>query len=230
MIDGISRNNLNDRILKRLRIAKPWQPDILLVQGQSRPAVVKDYKPRAFLYRVFVGLLSIWREVQMYQRTAGIRGIPNCYGKLDRYALVLEYIPGKTGSDFKAGELPREFFVKLQAIVDQVHARGIVLCDLRNRRNVLITEQFEPYLIDLTTAFERGSRINFPKNFLFNLFYQDDLLGISKLKKKLAPELLSPEEDEKLSRGLFLQKEAMAVRNFCVRWLKKLVAHKKESG
>jgi hypothetical protein len=224
-IDGIRRNNLHERTLKRLRVAKPWQPDILLVQGDSGPAVVKDYKPRPYLYRVFVGLVSVWNEVRMYEKLSGIPGIPRCHGKLDRYAIVVEYIPGRNGSEVKAGEVKRDFFIKLKTVVDQVHARGVVLCDLRNRKNVLITDRLDPYIIDLTTAFQRGGRWNLPKNFLYDLFHQDDLLGIAKLKKKLAPELLSDDEAQKLSSGLFLQREAMAVRDFCVRWLKKLVDH-----
>jgi len=55
-IDGITRENLVQRCLKPLRSAKPWQPDIWLVRGDAEPVVVKDYKPRPFLYRFFVGL------------------------------------------------------------------------------------------------------------------------------------------------------------------------------
>ena len=223
-VDGISRDNLRDRVTEELRKGKPWQPDILLVKGHSGPVVVKDYHHRPFLYRAFVGLFSIWHENRMYRKLAGISGIPQCYGKLDRHAIVLEYIPGRNASKLSVGQVTPDFFVRLQKIVDQVHARGIVLCDLRNRKNVMVTDRLEPYIIDLCTAFQRGSRWNLPKNFLFDLFYQDDLLGVAKLKKKVAPELLSPEEAGKLSEGLFLQREAMAVRDFCVRWLKKMVA------
>ena len=160
----------------------------------------------------------------MYRKLQGLAGIPKYYGRVDRYAFAIEYIPGQTASQLKQGEIPAEFFRKLEGIIDAVHARGIVLCDMRNKKNVMITKTFDPYIIDLCTAFHSGSRWNFPRRFLFRLFYQDDLMGIAKLKSQLLPQLLSSDEVRRLRDGLFLQKEAMAVRNFCVRWLKKLVS------
>jgi len=223
-IDGITRENLSTRLIEPLRPAKPWQPDILLVRGNTAPVVVKDYRPRGFLYRFFVGLISTWNEARIYRKLAGIPGIPRCQGKLDRYAVVIEYVRGRNASQVKPGELPHEFFHRLKRIVDSVHERQIVLCDLRNKKNVLISETGEPYLIDLCTAFERGGRWNPIRIWIYGIFFQDDEMGLAKLKRRLAPELLAPEEAERLDRGLFMQKEAVAVRNFCVRWLKQLVS------
>ena len=222
-IDGISRENFRLRMRGELRKAKPWQPDILLVRGDSKQIVIKDYHARSFLYRFFVGLFSIWHENRMYQKLVGIKGIPECYGKIDRYAIALEFIPGRTVSRLQVGEVTAVFFDRLRSIVDQIHARGIVVCDLRNRKNVMVTNASDPYVIDFCTAFQKGSRWNLPRNLLFRIFYQDDLLGIAKIKRRLAPELLSSDEIKKLEEGLFLQKSVVAVRNFCVYWLKKLV-------
>jgi hypothetical protein len=223
-IDGITRENLLQRCLKPLRSAKPWQPEILLVRGDAGPIVVKDYKTRPFLYRFFVGLPSTWNEARMYRKLAGLGGIPRFYGKLDRYALAMEYIEGRNASTYKTGQLPHDFFHSLKRIIDSVHERNIVLCDLRNRKNILISNNGEPYLIDFCTAFERGRRWSFLRNGLHRIFTQDDYLGLAKLKRHLAPELLTAEEADRLDRGLFLQHEAVAVRNFCVRWLKQLVS------
>jgi len=223
-IDGVTRENLAQRCIEPLRPAKPWQPDILLVRGNAGRFVVKDYRPRPFLYRFFVGLPSIWNEARMYRNLAGLRGIPRFYGKLDRYAVAIEYIEGRNASAFKAGDLPHDFFHRLKRIVDSVHDRKIVLCDLRNKKNIMVSKDGEPYLIDLCTAFERGSRWSFFRNWLHGIFSQDDYIGLAKLKRQLAPELLTREEADRLDQGLFLQKEAVAIRNFCVRWLKQLVS------
>jgi hypothetical protein len=223
-IDGITRGNLVERRIEPLRPAKPWQPDILLVRGDTGSVVVKDYRPRGFLYRFFVGLPSTWNEARIYRKLAGIGGIPRCHGKLDRYAVVIKYIEGRNASKVKPGELPPEFFHGLKRIVDAVHERRIVLCDLRNKKNILVSKSGEPYLIDLCTAFERGRGWNPIRNWIYGIFYQDDYIGLSKLKRQLAPELLTPEEADKLDRGLFMQKQTVAIRNFCVRWLKQLVS------
>ena len=223
-IDGITRENLVPRRIEPLRPAQPWQPDIWLVRGDTGPVVVKDYRPRGFLYRFFVGLPSTWNEARIYRKLAGIGGIPRCHGTLDRYAIVIEYIDGRNASKVKPGELPHEFFHRLKRIVDAVHERRIVLCDLRNKKNVMVSKTGEPYLIDLCTAFEQGRRWNLIRNWIYGIFHQDDDLGLAKLKRRLAPELLTPEEADQLDRGLFMQKEAVAVRNVCVRWLKRFVS------
>ena len=222
--DGITRENLKERVIDVLRPAKPWQPDVLLARGDRETVVVKDYRRRGFLYRFFVGLPSTWNEFRMYRRLEGLEGIPRCAGRIDRYALAIEFIEGRNASAFQPGQLPGEFFDRLRRIVDAVHARNVVICDLRNKKNVMVTPDGRPVLIDLCTAFGRGRFWNPLRTWLFGVFYQDDLLGVAKLKRHLAPDLLTPEEDRKLTEGLFLQREAMAVRDFCVRWLKKLVA------
>jgi hypothetical protein len=224
MADGITRANLAERTERFLRRGRPWQPDVLLVRGDTGARVVKDYRPRPALYRIGVGLFSVWQEARMYRRLQGLDGIARCFGTLDRWALAIEYIDGRSAAICRPGDLPPAFFRRLDEIVAGVHARGVVLADLRNRKNVLVTPDHRPYLIDLVTAFERGRAWNLPRNLLHRVFRQDDLLGVIKLKRRLAPELVTPEEAARLDRGLFLQKPAMAARDFVVRWLKRLVA------
>lgn len=203
--------------------SKPWQPDLYLIRYGSKEAVFKDYAKKDFICRLFVGITAIYREAYIYKRLGGLSGIPKFIGKVDRYAIIVEYINGKDASRCREGELPPIFFARLREIIDMVHARGIVLCDMRNSKNVLVSVDQEPYLIDFSTAFERGFRINILRNFIFNIFYQDDLLGISKLKRQIAPHLLTREEEEKLNKGLFLQKEAIFVRNHIRSILRRLV-------
>jgi predicted Ser/Thr protein kinase len=223
-VNGINRENLEARKIEEIRRGRPWEPDILLVRGDTQPCVIKDYRRRPFLYREGVGVLSVWNEARMYGKLSGVSGIPRCYGRLDRHAIAIEYISGRNASKVKPDELPPEFFASLQAIVNRVHEKGIVLCDLRNRKNVMVSDDLQPYLIDLCTAFERGSRWNILRRLAFNAFFEDDLMGVAKLKKKLRPELLTAAEADRLRNGLFMEKEIVAVRNFCVRWLKKMVA------
>jgi hypothetical protein len=220
---GIKRTDLARYPVKVLRAGKPWQPDILLVETDGGRCVVKDYKPRGLLCRVGLGLWSVAHEAAMYRRLSGQAGIPRYYGKLDRYALAVEYIPARSAAELKGRPVPAIFFDRLRELVDRIHDRGFVLADLRNRGNVLITETFEPYLVDLCTAFDRGAWFNLPKRLLHRIFFQDDLLGVLKLKRHLAPDLLTREEAERLDRGLFMEKSVVRLRNWCVRWLKKTV-------
>lgn len=223
LLSGLSRSNLENQTVRYVRRGKPWQADLLLVKLNGNLGLVKDYSKRPWLYRMFVGRVSTWRERTIYQKLQGLPGIPRFFGRLDRYALVVEYIPGQAASQVKPGLVGPEFFDRLQSVVDRIHQRGIVLCDLRHTANIIVSDQGEPFLVDFCTAFERGSRWNIFKKWFYDLFHQDDLLGIAKLKKHLAPELLSDEERDKLERGLFLQGPAIRIRNFSRKWLKKLV-------
>ena len=223
LLAGLSRSNLANQTVQYVRRGKPWQADLLLVKLNGKMGLVKDYSKRPWLYRVFVGRASTWRERVIYQKLQGLPGIPRFFGRIDRYALVVEYIPGQAASQVKPGLVGPEFFDRLQSVVDRIHQRGIVLCDLRHTANIIVSDQGEPYLVDFCTAFERGSWWNIIKKWLYELFHQDDLLGIAKLKKHLAPELLSDEERDKLERGLFLEGPAIRIRNFSRKWLKKLV-------
>ncbi|MFQ5455259.1 MAG: hypothetical protein ACE5EA_03510 [Nitrospirota bacterium] len=222
----VAREDFKECCIKEyLRRGKPWQPDVLLIEKDSQLIVIKDYLHRPFLYRVFVGIWSVWRESYIYRRLNGLSGVPKFYGKIDRYALAIEYIKGKNASECKKEDISKDFFIRLKEIVDIIHEKGIVICDMRNNKNIIIRDDGMPYIIDYCTAFERGYKINLIRNFIFNIFWQDDMLGIAKLKKRTAPELLSKEEEDGLTNGLFLQKEAIFIRKIVTKWLKKLTAN-----
>jgi tRNA A-37 threonylcarbamoyl transferase component Bud32 len=218
----LTRRELEGCIQEYIRKDALWKPDILLVKKDAHLAVVKDYAYQPFLYRFFVGIFANHREMKIYEKLKGVRGVPKIYGRIDRYAMVLSYIDGRNTDKCVPGELDDSFFKKLREIVDEIHDRGIVLCDLRNARNIMVGEHGEPYLIDLCTAFCRGGRFNFIRNFAHDIFYQDDLLGIAKLKSNLAPHLLTEEEREKLRRGLTFQRQAIWIRNVGRKVLKKI--------
>jgi len=59
-----------------------------------------------------------------------------------------------------------------------------------------------------------------------NLFAQDDRLGVIKLKQRLAPHLVSREESARYQKGVFMQAQAIALRKWSRRWLKRLVGVK----
>lgn len=223
LLSGLNRSNLEGQTVQYVRRGKPWQADLLLVKLNGKLGMVKDYSKRPWLYRIAVGMLSTRREELIYKKLQGLPGVPRLFGQLDRYALVVEYIPGKDASKVKPGLVGPDFFDKLEGAVNRIHERGIVLCDLRHVANIIVSDQGDPYLVDFCTAFERGSRWNIFKKWLYHLFHQDDLLGVIKVKKHLAPDLLSDEERTRLDRGVFLQGPAIRLRNFSRKWLKKLV-------
>lgn len=208
--------------MRTIREGYRWKPDIFLLKKDDRYLVVKDYAGKSFVFRFFVGGFSNWREDRIYRKLKGLRGLPEYIGLIDHYAIAVSYVPGRNAAELKPGELTPDFFAKLRNLVDAVHARGVVLCDLRNIKNVIVGDDGEPYLIDFATAFGKGGRLNFIQNGLYRIFYQDDLLGIAKLKRIRAPHLLTNEEALALEKGVFLQKQAIFIKQWGRPLLRKL--------
>ncbi|WP_100638806.1 RIO1 family regulatory kinase/ATPase [Marinobacter salexigens] len=75
------------------------------------------------------------------------------------------------------GEIPKEFFVKLYAAVQQLHQTGMVHLDLGNSGNILMTPSGEPKIIDFGSAVLLKHLPIMSKNWA----RKKDLLGVLKL-------------------------------------------------
>jgi len=218
----LTRAELGSHTTELFRAGRYWQPDLFIVQWQGRRYIVKDYRARPPVYRWSVGMLATCREAKNYTRLAGATGIPAFGGRIDQYALAVEFIPGRNADRFKKGELPAAFFTELRSIIQGVHDRGVVLGDLRNSKNIMVTEQGRPMLIDFSTGFGRGGWWNPLQRWLYRIFEQDDFLGVAKLKRRYAPELMTDEERRGLEEGLPFERPAHALRDAfktVVKWL-----------
>jgi len=201
---------------------KQAQANIWLTRINNQLVAVKDYRLKGFLFKILFGRWLIRREFEIYKKLQGIKGIPQVYKLLDKDAFILEYIEGTDCSKLEKGSLPEVFFSQLKDLIDEIHARGVVHCDLKKRANIIVTNGYQPYLVDFATSFTKGSRFNFIQNWFYKQFYQDDLNSIAKLKKKISPHLLTPEEEDNLSRRLFLEPEIRFLRKHVRRWIKRL--------
>ncbi|HXV74690.1 MAG TPA: hypothetical protein VD788_00095 [Candidatus Polarisedimenticolaceae bacterium] len=126
--------------------------DLLRVETADGPLIVKDFggKPRWVRHG---GRWMIARELRAYRRLTGCLGVTRALGRVDRYALALDYLDA-TQLAFSAqrtvdgaGKL-----AQLRAIVDGLHARGVVHCDLRSRDNVLVDPIGRLYVVDFAAA------------------------------------------------------------------------------
>lgn len=219
-MESIKRDNLHSS--GNIYPGKGTQADIWLAGVNNQLVAVKDYHQKGFLVKFLFGRWLIEREFKVYQKLQGIKGIPKVYKLLDKDAFILEYIEGKDCSHFNKGSLSEEFFIKLKDLIDEIHRHGVVHCDLKKRTNIIITPAGQPFLIDFAAGFAKGRKFNFIWNWFYRQFYEDDLKAIAKLKKKVAPELLSKEEEDGLYKRLFLENEVRSIRKQVRKWIKKL--------
>ena len=179
------------------------KPDLSQVEVGGRSLMIKDVRRKNFFLRWTLGLWLIDKEWRIYSRLAGMKGIPQPVGRIDRFAFAMEFIPGR--SILRGDPLPPSFFQELERVLGDIHKRGVVHMDLRHKGNILVSEKGEPFLIDFNSSFafkENG----FLRRYLFPLLRWVDYGGLLKLKKRIAPALLSSEELTFLKRFERLRK------------------------
>ena len=190
----------NSICLVRGRFGKP---DLNRVSLNGQTFMVKDVRRRNFFLRWTLGLWLVNKEWKIYSKLKGVKGIPKIFGKVDRFAFAIEFIPGRA---IERGEnLPSPFFSELKRILEDLHARGVVHLDLRHKGNILITEGGEPFLVDFNSSF--SFKVG---GFLYRCFFPIlrwvDYGGLLKLKERVSPSSMTPEETALLRRFNRLRK------------------------
>jgi serine/threonine protein kinase len=179
------------------------KPDLNQVEVEGRSLMIKDVGRKDFFLRWTLGLWLIRKEWKIYSRLVGIKGVPQPIERVDRFAFAMEFIPGRP--ILRGESLPPSFFQELERVLGDIHGRGVVHMDLRHKGNILVSEKGEPFLIDFNSSFafkEKG----FLRRYLFPLLRRVDDGGFLKLKKRIAPALLTSEELTFLKRFERLRK------------------------
>lgn len=179
------------------------KPDLNRVQLGDRTFMVKDVRRKNLFFRWTLGLWLIHKEWKIYSRLLGIKGIPKVVERIDRFAFVMEFAPGRPINRGEA--LPSSFFSDLERLLRQVHSRGVVHLDLRHKGNILLSEKGEAFLIDFNSSFSFKEKGVF-RRFLFPVLMWVDYGGLLKLKQRVSPSLMTSEELSFLKRFNLLRR------------------------
>ncbi len=125
---------------------------VLRVTIDGADWTVKDFAARAGWVRNLVGRLLLRRELRTLQRLAGLDGVPAQAFRVDAFAIAACFVPGVTLDKAVPGRLDAAFFVALEALFRDMHARGVVHLDSRGSSNLLLTPQGRPAVIDFQAA------------------------------------------------------------------------------
>jgi len=170
-----------------------------VVEVDGHPAVVKDVASRPWPVRRLLGPWQLDREACAYAALVGVRGIPSFLGRIDRQAIALEYVPGPTLATLRPGDLPEPFFDRLDAILGEIHARGVAHGDL-HRHDVLLGPGGDPCLVDFSTAVVARTGAPAVTRCLFRQMCHADLRSAAKLRRRLIPGSRAPVPER---RGLY---------------------------
>ena len=157
--------------------------DLLCYEHGGTHWIVKDFSPCPFLVRTTYGKFMIRREIRALKRLQGLQGIPQHAFRLDDFALCYRFIPGKTLKEVRRERISPDFFVALEHLVHDMHAYNIVHLDIRYMRNILITDQGAPALLDFQSSLFLD---NIPGCF-HQLLKDVDISGVYKCWQKINP-------------------------------------------
>ena len=169
--------------------------DLYLYRQRDNVWVLKDFLPCAPMVRKTWGRFLIRREYHALSRLRGIKGVPADPFLMDAYALGYRYIPGRTLRETPSRKINGRFFFHLENLVKQMHALNMVHLDIRNRRNVLITEDGLPALLD----FQSSLNLERTPRHLHNLLKDIDISGVYKLWQVKQPESLDQNRKARLA-------------------------------
>ncbi len=177
-----------------LKKRRAYGPDVTMASLGGTRFVEKTYKRRGAPVRTAGSLLVCW-ERYIYSKLQGIHGIPELMPSSDRYTLITRFMGGQNLRE--TSQSPgKEYFHDLEQLIRDMHSRGVIHLDLRNRRNYGIDDTGKPYIIDFASSIY----IPFSPS-LVRLFSPIDWMGYAKVKQRLAPSLITEEEAHLLALG-----------------------------
>jgi hypothetical protein len=158
--------------------------------------IFKDFSSRAFFVRHTVGRFLLGRELRALRRLEGLPGIPSQAFRVDALAMAARFVPGRALSDMPNGPVATEYLLALEALLRQVHARGLVHLDTRGGGNLLIGPDGAPGIIDFQAALSTRWMPGAMRRWLEDM----DLSGIYKKWQRWQPDTLGDERLALLDR------------------------------
>jgi len=158
----------------------------IYVLGTTPPTLVKDYRKRGLLARLY-GRACLNREEQALRRLAGLKGVPAFVARDGPCVLSMQFIEATPLHDLrKAGQVPPGFVDRLEQLMVAVEERGVAHAD-PHMRNILCDREGQPYLVDFSTSYLRG-RVPVLSRWIFHNLQVMRKLKVQKLRRKLCGE------------------------------------------
>lgn len=183
------RRILQDARCALLKDGKHMNATVWRVRHDYADWVVKDFSRRSWFVRWTVGRLLVGHESRVLRRLAGMDGIPQRVFRIDALAFAMLYFDGWELPSAPCEILGPQALERVEALVRQLHGRGIVHLDLRNTRNMMLGRDGSPFLLDFQSALYIGWLPRRAQDF----FKRIDLSGVYKFWLRRFPDSLGNE-------------------------------------
>ncbi len=170
-----------------------WKAGVWLVDTGDRRLLIKDLRHSSTVYKWIFARWVLLHEAAMYRYINHLPYVPRFVGWVDGDAIAIEYIAAINLGRFPKDRLTLEFYRRLETCVREMHECGVVHLDLRTRRNILVTADGDPMLVDFGSALYIG-RTWLSRRVLIPLLARIDNSAILKFRGQDFPESLSDRE------------------------------------
>jgi RIO-like serine/threonine protein kinase len=187
---------LEPQILEVIKDKSNLTPAVRLILYQDKKVIWKDYSNRPWWVRKTWGEVLANNEFTILRRLQGIKGIPHAICKTP-HGLLIDYVEGQFLNKFRPNELPYAIIGKLENLIGQIHSRYIVHLDLAQRKNILISSDFNPYIIDFANAFFLRPKVMLARK-VFNCLRLIDRGSLLKFKNRYFPDKMTIDEKKYL--------------------------------
>ena len=151
-----TREDMKSAPQKLLRDGRTANAVVTKIEAAGRTWTVKDFSSRPWFVRWFIAPVLLSRELAFLNRLEGVDGIADSAFRIDRYAIAVQFMPGESIGKRVKERITPDFLEKLEALVDAMHARGVVHLDLRGLGNVMIRPDDTPGIIDFQSSLFTG--------------------------------------------------------------------------
>ena len=197
---------MKPQIIRTLHAGKGFQSSVYEVEFRGQRAAMKDFSRAPFWFKTLVAPILVSREIKALRHLKGAPHVPQFLGRVSRVAFVMELVEGKSLDKFHKGEVGPEIFEKMQGAIDEIHARGVAHGDIKRRSNLILDEKTgQIWIIDFAAAIVGKGAIS--KKLMRAVAEVDDK-SVPRMKKLVAPELLSEADKWRLENPTSLEKWA----------------------
>ena len=155
------------------------QGHVYLYEGKDQRLILKA--PMGWGLGRVMRRAMLRNEYRVYSRLSEVRGVPRCYGILDRRYLVLECINGVPLRRARITDRGM-FFEKLLNLIKGLHKAGVAHGDLKKKDNLLVVKGRAPCMIDFGVAIVSKPGFAPLNRYLYNLARKFDFNAWVKLK------------------------------------------------